>query len=330
MSMEQGKATALVYGDVYLRHLTGPGHPESPERLRAIVSALKDRSLWSRLEILEPRPVDLGWVLAVHREEYVRAVREICNAGGGALDADTPLSPASFEVALHAVRGVLDAVDAVNSGRVRNAFCALRPPGHHACPDRGMGFCLFNNVAIAARYAQIQHRLERILIVDWDVHHGNGTQEVFYEDPAVLYFSVHQFPHYPGTGTRTETGHGAGEGTTVNVPLGAGADDAIYEQVFLEVLKPRALAFGPDLVLISAGFDLQQGDLLGGMRVTEQGIRRLTQIVCEIAAASPARGRVVSVLEGGYALGALGRSVCAHVEELLQRAIALAAPGSEA
>ncbi|MDZ7372515.1 MAG: histone deacetylase [candidate division KSB1 bacterium] len=313
-----GRGTALVYGDVYLRHLTGPMHPESPDRLRAIVEALKERSLWSRLVLLQPRRAEMEWVEQVHRSRYVRAVQELCQAGGGALDADTPLSPDSFEVALYAVGGVLEAVDAVLSGKVANAFCAVRPPGHHACPDRGMGFCIFNNVAIAARYLQGRHGIHRVLIVDWDVHHGNGTQEAFYDDGSVFYFSVHQFPHYPGTGTRTETGYGEGEGTTCNVPLPAGADDRVYERIFLDELRPKAMDFEPEFVLVSAGFDLQQGDLLGSMRVSEAGIRRLTEIVCEIATASPAQGRLVSVLEGGYALDPLRRNVCAHVDALLQ------------
>ncbi len=315
--MSERSRTALVYDDIYLTHSTGPWHPESPERLRAIVRALRESSTWSQLHLLRPRRAELRWLEEVHSRGYVEQVRRTSESGGGALDGDTPVSERSFEVALYAVGGVLEAVDAVCTGRVQNAFCAVRPPGHHALPDRGMGFCLFNNVAIGARYAQRAHGLERILIVDWDVHHGNGTQAVFYEDPTVFYFSLHQYPHYPGTGLRTETGSGAGEGTTLNLPLSPGAGDEEYERLFLEELVPRAREFGPQLVFISAGFDVQQGDPLGGMRITETGFRRLTQIVDEIARSSGAQGRVISVLEGGYALEALGRSVTAHVRALI-------------
>ena len=212
---------------------------------------------------------------------------------------------------------VTQAVDRIIDDTLDAAFCAVRPPGHHALADRAMGFCLFNNVAIGARYAQQRHALSRILIVDWDVHHGNGTQAIFYDDPSVLYFSTHQYPFYPGTGARAETGRGAGAGFTINVPLPAGAGDAELIRAFQEELLPRALTFKPQLILISAGFDAHRDDPLAGLAVTEAGYAELTRIVRGIAEAC-CRGRIVSVLEGGYNLLALGRSVEAHLRTLLE------------
>jgi acetoin utilization deacetylase AcuC-like enzyme len=214
-----------------------------------------------------------------------------------------------------AVGGVLAAVDAVVQGDVRNAFCAIRPPGHHACADRAMGFCLFNNIAIATRYAQQKHGLTKILIVDWDVHHGNGTQAAFYEDPNVLYFGVHRWPFYPGTGSALETGAGDGADLTINVPLPVGSGDAPYVEAFEKKLRPAALRFGPDLVLISAGFDAAKGDDLGGMKVTPEGFAELTRIVREIARQC-CQERLVSVLEGGYG-DALPGAVEAHIRVLM-------------
>jgi acetoin utilization deacetylase AcuC-like enzyme len=235
--------------------------------------------------------------------------------GQAALDPDTIVCSDSYTVALKAIAGTLAAADAVMQGQVSQVFCAVRPPGHHATPQRPMGFCLFNNVAILARYLQRQHGLDNILIIDWDVHHGNGTQAIFDDDPSVLYFSVHQYPFYPGTGATTETGHGRGQGFTMNVPLPAGSGDDTYIAVFERQLLPRALAYRPDCVLISAGFDAHYADPLAHMQVTEEGYRRLTQIVKEIATTC-SQQRLISVLEGGYNLEALGRSVQAHVEEL--------------
>jgi acetoin utilization deacetylase AcuC-like enzyme len=214
-----------------------------------------------------------------------------------------------------AAGGVLSAVDAVMAGKVRNAFCAVRPPGHHALRDRAMGFCLLNNVAIASRYIQKKHKLGRVLIVDWDVHHGNGTQAAFYEDNTVFYFSAHASPFYPGSGGEAEKGSGKGLGFTLNIPLPAGSGDAVYRKVFEEKLRPTAAAFKPDFVLISAGFDAAQNDLLGPMKVTPSGYAELTRIVKGIAE-QHAHGRLVSVLEGGYNLEALAASVESHVKAL--------------
>ena len=234
------------------------------------------------------------------------------------LDPDTRLAPESLRVAKLAAGGVLAAVDAVVAGRARNAFATVRPPGHHALPGRAMGFCLLNSVAIAARYAQQKHGLKRVLIVDWDVHHGNGTQAMFYDDPSVLYFSTHQNPYYPYTGQAKEMGVGAGEGTTVNVPLVAGSGDTEIVEAFCNKLVPAADKFKPNFVLISAGFDAHRDDPLAGLGVTAEGYGSLTQIVIEIARRH-AGGRIVSALEGGYRLEALSDSVVTHVGMLMGR-----------
>jgi acetoin utilization deacetylase AcuC-like enzyme len=316
----RGVKTGLLYGDIYLKHETGSGHPERPERLRAIVAKLKQKGLLNELVALKPVPASTQWVGTVHTQAYIERVRKDCQSGTGYVDSpDSPASADSFEVALNAVGGVQSAIDAVIEGKIQNAFCAIRPPGHHALKAKAMGFCLFNNVAIAAKYLQQKHKLARVLIVDWDVHHGNGTQAIFDEDPSVFYFSVHQSPFYPGTGSAEDQGVGKGLGSKINVPLSAGCGDADYKRVLEERLKPAAAAFKPDFVLISAGFDAANGDLLGGMKVTPEGYAELTRIVKAIAEES-CNGRLVSMLEGGYNTEALAASVEAHVRVLMGRA----------
>ncbi len=311
--------TGFVYGDVYLRHKTSAGHPERPERLTAIVNRLRETGLLKQLVRVEPRRAASEWITTEHALEYVARVAIACREGTSHIDTlDVSVSPQSYDVALQAVGGVLAAVDAVMAGKVRSAFCAVRPPGHHALRDKAMGFCLFGNVALAARYIQNKHGLKKVLIVDWDVHHGNGTQAMTYADPTVLYFSIHQYPFYPGTGAADEKGEGKGLGFTVNVPLPAGCGDAEYKKAFEEVLAPAAQRFRPDFVLISAGFDAHADDPLGGMKVTANGFADLTRIVKRIAAAS-AHGRIVSVLEGGYDLNGLAASVEAHLRVLMDK-----------
>jgi len=257
------------------------------------------------------------WIDAVHAPGYREALhRAVPPQGIRYLDADTGLSPGSWPAALTAAGGMLSAVDAVMSGRVTNAFCAVRPPGHHAESGRGMGFCLFNNVAIAARYLQRHHNIGKVAIVDWDVHHGNGTQEIFYGDPTVLYVSTHQHPLYPGTGSEAETGKEAGKGFTLNFPMPAGRDDDDYAAVFVKSIIPALKVFGPDFILISAGFDAHRDDPLAGMNVTEAGFGEFTRLVRQVADLS-AHGRIVSCLEGGYNLPALARSVQFHLTALL-------------
>ncbi len=315
---EGAAKTGFVYSDIYLKHDTGAGHPERAERLTAIVSKLKSEGLFAKLVPLQPAPASLDWITTVHAPEYVERVKNDCRAGIGYVNTpDAPASTHSYDVALMAVGGLLSAVDAVMEGKVRNAFCAVRPPGHHALKNRAMGFCLFNNVAIAARYIQKKHKLAKVLVVDWDVHHGNGTQAAFYDDPTVFYFSIHLSPFYPGSGHANEKGEGKGVGFTLNVPLRAGCGDADYIKAFEEKLKPAAAAFKPDFVLISAGFDAARGDLLGRMNVTPEGYAELTRIVKGIAERYSG-GRLVSTLEGGYNLEALAASVEAHLRVLME------------
>jgi acetoin utilization deacetylase AcuC-like enzyme len=307
----------FVYHPDYLKHVAGPQHPERPDRLQAVLQYLAESGWAQQLTMIEAEHEAQAWVAEVHDLAHIQLVQTASLRGGAALDPDTIVCQDSFAVALKAVAGILSAADAVIQQQVAQAFCAVRPPGHHATSQRAMGFCLFNNVAVLARYLQKQHGLDNILIVDWDVHHGNGTQFIFEEDPSVLYFSTHQYPFYPGTGAATETGLGRGAGYTLNVPLAAGAGDDDYIAAFEQQLLPRALDYKPDCVLISAGFDAHYDDPLAHMQVTEAGYRRLTQVVKEIAARC-CGGRLISVLEGGYHLDALGRSVQAHIEELQQ------------
>jgi acetoin utilization deacetylase AcuC-like enzyme len=309
--------TGLVYHPAYLDHDMGAGHPESPNRLRAILQQLERSGTAGRVRKIEPRKAEDEWITQIHSPSYVAALNTHQPASGRvALDADTSMSPGSLPAAYLAAGGALAAVDAIMRGDVEHAFCAVRPPGHHAETARAMGFCLFNNVAIAARYVQKKYGLSRVLIVDWDVHHGNGTQHSFEQDPSILFFSTHQYPHYPGTGQATERGTGAGEGFTINVPMEAGDGDDEYHAIFLNVLLPAAKAFKPEFVIISAGFDAHRDDPLASMGLTEAGYSDLTGIVVGIAKRH-AQGRLLSALEGGYNLTALGASVDAHLKVLL-------------
>ncbi len=307
--------TGLVYDPDYLLHDPGMGHPERPARLEAIIAHLKSRGLLDALRLIKPAPADEQWLRQVHTDKYLKHLAQSMKKAPIYLDADTGLSADSYRVAKLATGGVLTAVDLVMDGAIDNAFVAARPPGHHALPDRAMGFCLINHIAVATRYVQTKYRLKRVLIVDWDVHHGNGTQDIFYDDPTVFYFSVHQWPYYPGTGDAADTGAGDGDGTTLNVPLPAGAGDAEMIDAFRHKLVPAMDAFRPEFVFISAGFDAHRDDPLAGLDVTASGYRELTRIVLEIAVRF-SQGRIVSLLEGGYNLPALGRSVEAHLREL--------------
>ncbi len=309
--------TGFVYHSDYLKHDMGVGHPESPDRLRAIVSRLKAGGVLDRLVLIEPTSVADEWITQVHKASYLTSLKSRAPVSGRvSLDPDTSISAGSLPAAYLAAGGVLAAADAIMAGTVDHAFCAIRPPGHHAESDRAMGFCLFNNVAIAARYLQRRHGVARVLIVDWDVHHGNGTQHTFDDDPSVLFFSTHQYPHYPGTGRATERGKGKGEGLTINVPMSAGQGDEDYREIFERVLVPAADAYKPEFVLISAGFDAHRDDPLASMGLTEEGYATLTGIVAGIARRH-SKSRVLSCLEGGYNLNALAASVERHVVALL-------------
>jgi acetoin utilization deacetylase AcuC-like enzyme len=305
--------TALIADPLFRDHLAGRQHPERPERFDAVMNGLNRAGLLDRMLLLEARTATGDELLLCHTAEYLKTVRRDVESGQRYLSTgDTDITPNSWDVATRAVGGVLNAVDAVLSGSARNAFCAVRPPGHHASAARGMGFCLFNNAAIAARYAQRNHGVGRVLIVDWDVHHGNGTQDIFYRDASVFYFSSHQWPLYPGTGRADETGDGPGEGATMNFPFPAGAGRREILGAVENHLLPAAARFQPDLVLISAGFDSRVGDPLGRFTLTDIDFADLTRAVMGIAG-----GRVVSVLEGGYNLDGLASAAAAHVAALL-------------
>ncbi len=311
--------TGVVKDRRYMEHVMDPGHPESPERLQEIYQMLEEEEMRGRaLGKVKPRQATREEIETVHAPAYVDLVASTAGKPYVRLDMDTSTCAKSYETALWAAGGLLELIKVVMQGKLDNGFALVRPPGHHAERDRAMGFCIFNNIAIGARYALQNFSLQRILIVDWDVHHGNGTQNSFYEDPQVLYFSTHRYGFfYPGTGGAAEVGKGKGEGFTVNVPLPTGAGDADYGNIFEKFLKPIALEYQPQLILVSAGFDTHYNDPLGGMDVSEKGYARMTQILMEIAE-STAEGKLVLTLEGGYNVTSERRSVKAVLEELSQ------------
>lgn len=308
----------LIGHDDYMAHDTGGSHPERPERLQAIHTRLDETGLRSDLLALAPRHADMSWLEKVHDPAHVANVKSRCERGLDYMeDFETMLCPQSFDIARLAVGATFEAVDAVMDHRANSVFCAVRPPGHHAEYDRAMGFCLFDNVVVTARYIQETYNLERVLIIDWDVHHGNGTQHLLDNDPSVFYFSIHQYPHYPGTGRAEERGVGRGEGSTLNVPVSAGTGDDAYLRAFDEKLLPAMNDFKPEFVIISAGFDAHVRDPLSATQVTEGGFSEMTKRVQSIAD-DHANGRLISVLEGGYDLVGLSLSVEAHLKTLLE------------
>jgi acetoin utilization deacetylase AcuC-like enzyme len=305
--------TAFLADPIAKQHDTGPGHPEQAARWDAAVRGLGTNPLTD----VAPRSATEDELALCHTRSYIATARRDVERGATVLSTgDTDLSPQSFDVALHATGTCLNAIDLVMQGDAKNAFCIVRPPGHHASAARGMGFCLFNNIAIAARYAQSRYAVDRVAIVDWDVHHGNGTQDIFYEDGSVFFFSTHQSPWYPGTGDTRETGEGAGEGRTLNCPFPAGAGRDQILGAFRDRFAETMDEFRPDLVLVSAGFDSRLADPLGRFTLTDADFSDLTTLVLEVAD-KHAKGRLVSVLEGGYNLTGLTRAVSAHAQSLL-------------
>jgi acetoin utilization deacetylase AcuC-like enzyme len=304
--------TGFVLDQRFKEHDTGRGHPERPERVGVLLESVVAQPGLCKIE---PRLATPEEVTLVHDAGYFSRVAATSRLTSYAFDADTPVCARSFETACLAAGGVLTLLDAVMAGEIRNGFAFVRPPGHHAEPDRAMGFCLFNNVAIGAAYLRKRYGLDRILIMDWDVHHGNGTQHAFERDPGVLFVSTHRYPFYPGTGALDETGSRDGEGFTVNIPMVGGFGDAEYLDAFQRIVEPIAMRYEPEFVIISAGFDPHVFDPLGGMGVTEQGFAMMTRALLRVADACCA-GRCVAVLEGGYDLRALRECSAQVVEEL--------------
>ena len=306
--------TAVVIDPDFLKHQSGHAHPERPERLKVLLDLTRGLH-GSDLQILPPRPAKKEEVSSCHSSEYIDLVRSTSEINRYALDGDTVTCADSYGIALLAVGGFLRLLDSISAFDFRNGFALVRPPGHHATRDRAMGFCLFNTVAIGAQYLKRLYGARRILIMDWDVHHGNGTQDSFYQDPSVLYISTHQYPYYPGTGALEEVGNGKGEGYTVNIPLPAGCGDEEYLRVFKEIVIPIADKYQPEWVLVSAGFDPHQHDPLGGMRVTEKGFGIMASMLLELAQ-KHAAGKIAFLLEGGYNLEALRNSVSVVLEKM--------------
>lgn len=301
--------SAIVADPVFLKHQPGPHHPESPQRIRTLLDLAGEVVEQSdRFELLPVRAAVQEELELCHGPGYIEQVRATSQHNQFALDGDTITCRDSFGVALMAVGGFLQLLDGVAASEYANGFTLVRPPGHHALRDRGMGFCLFNTAAIGARYLQQVHGARRVAVVDWDVHHGNGSQDAFYDDPSVLFLSTHQYPYYPGTGAAQDTGSGKGEGYTVNVPLPAGCGDAEYLAVFRDVVVPAIEGFEPDWLLVSAGFDCHRDDPLASMTVTEQGFGVMAGALLELARQQTG-GRIAFLLEGGYDLAALRNSV---------------------
>ena len=316
MLVETKLHTGLLADPISKKHETGPGHPESPQRYDAIWKAVITAGFPSRTTKLQPKTATEDDVARCHHRDYIASAKlDILQKRSQLRTGDTAIGVHSWEVAMHAVGSAMAAVDAVFEKKTRNALAIVRPPGHHATADRGMGFCIFNNIAVAARYAQNKYGVKNVLIADWDVHHGNGTQDIFYSDGSVFFFSTHQYPWYPGSGLPSESGEGAGAGRTLNCPFPAGAGMEEILGAFQHQLIPAMDKFKPELVLLSAGFDSREGDPLGRFLLTDANFGALTKLAMEIAD-KHAGGRLVSLLEGGYNLNGVGLAVAAHLDAL--------------
>ena len=310
--------TAFITHPQMLEHTNGPGHPERPERLDAITKTLQKQQITQKTIEFTAAPTALESIAQIHDKGHIDKIRTLSDMNKLLpISPDTTVSPATFEAACLASGAVQQVIDALAQNQVDNGFCAVRPPGHHAERNQAMGFCYFNHIAIGARYAQQNHHFDKIAIIDWDVHHGNGTQHSFESDPSVFFFSIHQSPHYPGSGAHHEQGIGAGQGTTLNVPVPQGSDDTDYLRIFRSELRPALDRFNPDLIMLSAGFDAHRADPLGDILLTEDGYGDLTREVLDMAR-DYCQGKVVSVLEGGYDLAATATSVAAHMQALLE------------
>ena len=312
-------AVGYVYDPVYLKHDTGQ-HVEVAARLEAIIAYLEKTGLKEQLTPIKPRPATIDEIALVHQRDYIKEIEKTALKGGGWLDPDTVMSAGSYEAALYAAGGLIRAVESVMGGEVASAFALVRPPGHHATSRHGKGFCLFNNIAIATNYALDKYKLERLLIIDFDVHHGNGTQDTFYDNPRVMYISAHEYPFYPGTGHINETGRGDAEGTNVNIPLPAGCGDTEYIKAFEQVIVPLARRFNPQLILVSAGYDNHWADPLAMMQVSVSGFGQMAGIIKGLAD-ELCGGRLAFTLEGGYNLDALAASVKATFDVLLGNSV---------
>lgn len=312
------KGTHIFYHPLSLEHDTGTGHPERRARIEAVLGRLETSGLRDRCSWHQPEAAEFISVQANHGGDYIREVDSMAQSGGGAMDADTVISPQSYEAALHAAGACTQAVDAVLSEKATNAFCLNRPPGHHARPHQAMGFCLFNTIAIGARHAMLKHGLDRVFIFDWDVHHGNGTQESFYDDPSVFFCSIHQSPLYPGTGMPGETGRDEGIGYTLNLPVASGSTWSAYESLLKEEVIPAMQDFQPQLILISAGFDAHRRDPLAGVMLEDEDFRSMANLIFEVAD-NLCDGKVIAVLEGGYDLEGLAGGVEQLVRSMLAR-----------
>ena len=305
-----------IDSDTFDAHSNGRNHPECPERLHAIRDKIYASTLSSTLITHSASPVCDSLLARIHTDNHIKQVYETSSRGGGSFDGDTACTPESWEAAVHAAGAVVEAVNQVLNGHWDRAFCSVRPPGHHATQDKVMGFCLFNNIALGAESALQHPDIRRVAILDWDVHHGNGTQDIFYERDDVMFASIHQYPHYPGSGSSSERGRGRGEELTINCPLPAGSGDALFIQAWRETIMPAFDKFDPDLIMVSAGFDADARDPLGGLRISPAGFERLTDEVVT-SALSWCKGRVISSLEGGYDVHALAEDVAVHLDALI-------------
>lgn len=298
----------FVYNDIFLKHETPPWHPETKERLVSIIATLRSSDLWEKLIHIKPRIASFDDIALVHTSRYIKNIK---NFGIGYLDSDTYMSKDSLETALYAAGALIEAIERCKSGEINRAFCAVRPPGHHAEADRAMGFCVFNNVAVGARYAQ-KIGYKKVFIIDFDVHHGNGTQHIFEEDNTIFYFSTHQYPHYPGTGAESERGIGKGEGYTYNITMQAGSGDKDYLHAYHNILPGLIKKFEPDIVLVSAGYDIRREDPLSSIRISNEGIHVIVNNIL-----TSTDKPIIFALEGGYDLNALAESVRITIEDMI-------------